>query len=300
MTTIPDPRATRYLLGELAEAEMTAFEREYMSDPEMFARLEQSETALVDGYVRRRLPPNVQQRFEAHYLSHPRRRERVAFATALAAKIDERQSREVAATPVRPFGVRSMWTVAWAAATVILLLTTGWSLIQYNRMRGELAQSERARTVDAQRARDLQNQLSTAQTETGALKTEIERLKTPPAPNPPASIVSLLLTVPSTRTPASGEAKTIAVSPAAREFRIELAMDETEYATYQVSLNPVGASAIFTRPHLTPRKVGAGARLTVSVPAERLVAGDYMLTLRGERPGGGLEAVSQLLFRVTR
>jgi hypothetical protein len=312
MTTTTDPRATRYLLGELTEADMTAFEREYMSDPDVFARLVQSETALVDDYVRHRLTPEIHRRFEEHYLSHPKRRERVAFARVLAAKIDERQSTEATAKATPPswwkaianFGTWPTWTVALAAASIVLLLSTVWFVIQSNRLRGELARSERARSLDAERARDLQNQLSTAQTESGALKTELERLKTAPAPTPAASatapVISLLLTVPSTRTPATGEAKIVAIPQDAREFRVELALDETEYATYQISLNPVGAPVIFTRPHLMPRKVRDGARLAVSVPAERLAAGDYMLTLRGERPGGGLETVSQLLFHVTR
>src|SRR5262245_24543624 len=157
------PREMRYLLGELSEAEMTAFEREYMNDPDVYAQLVRSETALVDDYVRRRLPPQVRQRFEEHYLSHPKRRERVAFAGALATKIDERRAGESPGTglaeswwgAINRFSSRPVFKVALVSATAILLVSTGWLLVQANRLRGELVRSEQARSTNEQRARDL-------------------------------------------------------------------------------------------------------------------------------------------------
>ncbi|HEY7285298.1 MAG TPA: hypothetical protein VH497_07640 [Vicinamibacterales bacterium] len=306
------PRERRYLLGELSEAEMTAFEREYMSDPEVFAQLIQSETTLVDDYVRRRLPLPVRQRFEEHYLSHPKRRERVAFANALVTKIDERQPGASPGAEARSwwnaigwFGSHPALNVALASAAAILLLASGWFLIQSSRLQRELARTEHARSLNEQRARELQDQLSAAQAETRALTTELERLKTGRAePNPPPNagpaLVSLLLTVPSARTATPGDAPTVAIPAGTRELGIQLAMNEAEYATYQVSLNPVAAPVVFSRSHLAPRRSSAGSRLSVSVPAAGIVPGDYVLTLSGEMPGGGLDEVSQLLFRVTR
>jgi hypothetical protein len=310
----PDPRMTSYLLGDLSEPEVTALERDFFSNPEVFARLVQAETALVDDYVRRRLPPQLKARFEQHYLSDARRLARVEFAEALATKIDEVESAEEA----RPSGVRARWQVPlftlgagglWrmsvAAALALLFASTGWLLLQSRRLRGELAQSETARARDEQRTRDLQGQLLSEQTTARELASELERLKgrsgTPTfqsATSSTPTLVSLLLTVPSARAADAGAPSTLAISPETREVRVQLAMDDAAYASYQVSLNAVAGPVVFTRPRLTPRKVDTGVRVAVTVPADRLAAGDYMLTLSGERSGAPPEAVSQLLIRV--
>jgi hypothetical protein len=304
--TTSDPRMTSYLLGELSEAEATAFEREFFAKPDVFARLVEVETGLVDDYVRRRLPPQLSARFERQYLSDPRRRARVEFAEALTTKVDEVESAanvhprsdaepmRVEAREVRPW----LWQASMAAALVLAIASTGWLWLQSRRLRGEL---EIARASGEQRTRDLQGQLSRAQTSARELASELERLKTPSGPSaaPTApSLVSLLLTVPSARAPQPGDVPTVAIPPGTRDVRFELAMAEAEYASYQVAVNPVASPAVFTRQRLVPRKVGAGARIAVTAPADRLVAGDYMLTLAGERPGASPEAVSQLLFRV--
>jgi hypothetical protein len=309
----PDPRLTRYLLGELSEAEMTTLERDYMSDPAAFAQLVESETDLVDDYIRGRLPTEVRRRFEEHYLSHPKRRERVALAGALAAKIHERDSRAPASRAVQSWsgaiaGFRAGWTgrIALATAMATLLLSTGWFAIQRSRLRGELARTERARAVEEQRARELEGQLSRVQTKAREPASELERLKTPaaaPAATAPSStptFVSLLLTVPSARAPETGPASTLIIPPGTGEVRVQLEIGEVEYASYQVSVSRVAGPVVFTRQGVAPRKVGGRAHLAVTVPADRLTAGDYMLTLNGERPGAGLEVVSQLLFRVSR
>jgi hypothetical protein len=303
---------TSYLLGELPEPDAGALEREFFENPDVFARLVQAETALVDDYVRRRLPPHLKSRFEQHYLSNPRRRSRVEFADALAVKIDEEASadepRVNAVGPSRQdalFSFSSGWTwrVSIAAALGLLVVSTGWLLIQSARLRDELTRSEMARTRGEQRASDLQGQLSSAQTTARDLASELERLKSVPAPQTPAapatpSFVSLLLRVPSVRSPEPSSAPTLTMPPATREVRIELAMDDAEYASYQVSLNSVAGPSVYMRQHLAPRRMGAGARVSLTVPAARLVAGDYVLTLSGERPGAQPETVSELLFRI--
>jgi hypothetical protein len=305
----PDPRLTRYLLGELAEPDETALEREIFEKPEVFAQLTQVETALVDDYVRRRLPPQIRARFERHYLSDPRRRARVEFADALMAKIDEvESSAEAPASGPRPgwrdafraFTAGPAWRASVAAALVVSIASTGWLWLESRRLRAELARNEIASARDRQSAHDLQGQLSSAQTTARDLASELERLKTPP-PQPPAqTFVSLLLTVPSARAPSTGPAPTLTIPTGIREVHLELALDEAPYASYQVALSRVAGPVVFTQRRVEARKVAAGARIAVTVPADRLAAGDYMLTLSGERAGLEAEAVSQLLFRVTQ
>src|SRR5262249_21854061 len=154
-----DPYLTRYLLGELAESEAAALEREYFEKPDVFARVAEAETALMDDYVRQRLRPPMRQRFEERYLADPRRRARVEFASALATKIDSTEPGG---------GARSSdsraWLVRWslAAALAGLTLSVGLLWLQSGRLRGELARSRTALAVEQQRAQDLEHQLSSA------------------------------------------------------------------------------------------------------------------------------------------
>ncbi|HWQ31588.1 MAG TPA: hypothetical protein VNQ79_01800 [Blastocatellia bacterium] len=73
----------RYLLGEMSEAEQSAFEKDYLTDDQVFAELQMIETELIDLYVREELNAADSARFEQHYLNSPERRQRVEFARAL-------------------------------------------------------------------------------------------------------------------------------------------------------------------------------------------------------------------------
>src|SRR5262245_49227100 len=129
-----DPYLTRYLLGELAEPEVAALEREYFEKPDVFAQVAEAEAELIDDYVRQRLMPPMRQRFEERYLSDPRRRARVEFASALAAKIDSTEP----SGATRSSESRA-WFVHWslAAALAGLAFSVGLLWLQSGRLRGE-------------------------------------------------------------------------------------------------------------------------------------------------------------------
>jgi anti-sigma factor RsiW len=83
---------TRYLLGELSESEQSALEARYFADPQVFNEILETESELVDGYVRGQLANEVRERFERSYMAHPERSERVKFAAALAARLDQAEA----------------------------------------------------------------------------------------------------------------------------------------------------------------------------------------------------------------
>jgi len=65
-------------------------------------------------------------------------------------------------------------------------------------------------------------------------------------------------------------------------------------------LKAVGGEEILNRQHFKPLADKSGASFVLTLPAFRVKAGDYILTLRGYRPSGELEDVSQSLFRVEK
>ena len=70
----------RYLLGELAEADQAALERELLIDRGKFDQVWGVENELVDSYVRGEMSRADRERFEVHYLVSPLHRERVVIA----------------------------------------------------------------------------------------------------------------------------------------------------------------------------------------------------------------------------
>jgi hypothetical protein len=87
--SVPDSQQLeRYLLGLLSEEDAERLDQASIQDDEVAARLRIAEDDLIDGYVRSTLPRDTAERFEAHYLSSARRRERVAFAARFLRAID--------------------------------------------------------------------------------------------------------------------------------------------------------------------------------------------------------------------
>jgi hypothetical protein len=298
--TSPDPRLTAYLLGSLSEAEAAALERECFERSEVFVQLVDAETALVDDYVRRRLPAHDRDRFERHYLLSPHNQRRVEFAEALARKVDRTQPPRVSAPAAFTTGP---WQLAIAAALVLLTASTAWLWFQAHGLRRELARSEQSRIESEQRGRDLAGRLASEEARARASTSPADSPQTPANDTPPPAaaappVVALLLRVPSTRAPASGSPPTLTVPAGAGEVHIQLAITDVEYPSYEVVLRGIPASLVITRPHLRPQGSRASARLNVVVPPGRLTAGDYLLSLSGERAGKPSEPVSELLFRV--
>ena len=306
MTNKPEPRAIRYLLGDLPESEQVAVEREFFSDPAVFERLVQAETALVDDYVRHRLSPRLRKQFEQYYLAHPSRRERAGFADALATKIDEMQStapleqtdRRTSVWQDVLLGLGRGWVmrVSMAAIAAVLLLTTGWLFVQTGLLRRDLIQTEMARQAAEQHELDLQRQLSTARAQAPESAHEPQPSRTAPPP----AVVSLFLSVGSIRGTATGPAPTLVIPPQARQVRIEFALGQHDYASYRVALKPIAGPDVFTRQHLNPQRTKSGPSLVLTVPADRLPAGDYILAVSGENASTELDEIARSLFRVEK
>ena len=179
-----------------------------------------------------------------------------------------------------------------------------WLVVQNGRLHRDLAQTETARQLGTERQRELQRQLSSAQQETAKLSTALEearaaRAANPSAPSAARGIVSLLLNVRGVRGPETGNAATLRIPPGTTEVRIELALHDREYSRYRVSVKPIGGAEVFSREHLSARKTASDFRVAIAVPADRLAAGDYVLTLSGER-ANATQDVSQSLFHVDR
>ncbi len=315
--------ATRYLLGELLESDQSAFEERFFSDPRAFEEVEAAETALVDDYVRGRLPVDVRRRFEQTYLADPRRRDRVRFAAALAARVDQSgaappsghgRRRRLGPDSQPASGWPSWIAVSWplqarpglAVAAVLLAATGIWLASQLGRGREDSAPVAGGRAGQERPA-------GAADAGERARAPEVERPSPGPAAPPlPATrsspkgpvtptFATLIIAVGGgERGQDGGRPPTLVIAPTTSDVRIQLRLREHEHASYQIVLRAIGGPEILRRANLRPATEAAGPVLTLTVPASRFSAGDYMLTLQGAAGGSEFDDVSLSLFRVDR
>src|SRR5438270_843830 len=251
--TDSDEMMTRYLFGELSEAEQSRLEARYFTDAQTFERLARLETELVDGYARGRLSPRMRERFERGYLINPDRRARLRFGEALAAKLDEIAAPRVAdRTGVggaswwrrlssTPRGGRRAFAFSLALAVLLISSASVWLFVQSGRLRQDLARAREAQAAQAEREREARRQLGSEQARTQELTVELEHARVEPKlqPTPAApesrptaaapSVASLVLIAGGSRGVETGAPPTLLIREGTRLVRLELTLRENEY-----------------------------------------------------------------------
>lgn len=315
--------ARRYLLGELSEQEQAALEERYFRDPQVFNRVLQVESELVDAYARGQLSTDIRDRFEKGYLKHPAKRQRVEFAKALTTRIDEKEdARNRVAQSERSTSSVSWWQsllaifggerpklrFALALATVLVMLTGVWIVV--NNLRRQQQQGEAAQ-IQAQREhqeplRPEQSEQTPEQTPKPQDREEHTAQVMPatqqPSPTPVTktapSTVFLVLTVGGVRDAGGGPTQTLFIPSDTTQARIVLNLKDDSYPRYRASIQKIGGPEIFTQTNIRPHSTKAGARFVFTVSARQLTKGDYALTLSGITTQGEVDDLSKSLFRV--
>lgn len=298
---------TRYLLGELTEQEQAALEKSYFKDPNVFDQVLQVESRLVDAYARGQLSSGVRERFEQSYLKHPLLRERVEFARALTARIDEKEASvtraEQSASSVSWWhrllatvgGQRPRLRLSMALATVVIVLVAAWIFVTTKRRQQlEAAQTQVERQNQEQRARE-----QTAQQQPSNTALPIPQHSPSPSTSPTRPVAFLALTVGGVRGADNGGTQTLIIPHDTPQAQILLKLKDNSYPRYRVSLQKIGGAEILSQTNLKPRITKSGASFGLLVPADKFAGGDYVLTLKGVGPNG-VDDISKSLFRVEK
>jgi hypothetical protein len=282
MTT--DPNETdlrRYLLGELADEDCSALEREYFARQDTFDRVRAVEHDLIDGYLASRLSAHERDRFERHYLASPRHRQKVALARELQAAASaerptlfegaSRQSWTRAVSPIEPLysatrGSSRVW-LGWAAA--ITLVTVGISIAWQFRPEPErAAQSTNPTTISPPGP------------------------QVPPrAAEPPIVVATLVLTSDLVRS--EGRPPTLTPSPETTHVDLLAPADAPPDAGARGRIETAEGKEVWSG----PLESAEGRRLRVRVPAARLGPGDYLL-FTVDRAGPSPAGAARYYFRI--
>ena len=291
-----DQVLVRYLLGLLSPEDADRLDEASLVDDAIAARLRIVEDDLVDGYVRGTLAGETLARFESHYLSSPRRRERVAFARRFVPVVDR-----AVAPPVAP-PRRSALSVLFrpsilAIAAALLLVASGTLLFQTVRLTRGLSVAQRERVILDRRARELEQQVADLRAGNTGGPREPARMVQPATTAVQEAPAIALMLLPQTRSIAS--IPTLSIPAGAGSVGLELRLESIEFPRYQVGLKDPAANTIVWRSDWIAAISSAGEpSLRIALPADVLKPQHYSLDLSGQRPGGGPEVIGSYAFEI--
>jgi hypothetical protein len=315
--------AKRFLLGDVSESERAQIEDRFIADDNFYDQLLIAEDDLIDDYVRGDLSAAERALFERTLSASQTRDERVKFAQSLLNSASGGASdvaSGVAARPVsRWLSLSRSWPVRrqaagliLAAASLVLMFGGLWFLIDGRRARHA---PQRAQTSQpTQTSRPTPDAEARLQATPGAAAQqqsptpearqqpvpEVENSNREPArerPKRTKPVIAAFTLSPGLVRGASG-ANSLALRAGTKEVRLRLTLDDTTYKNYRALLSTPEGRKVWSRD--VAGKRSSKSALTLTVPANLLKSGDYVLELSGANDGDGWESVADYSFRVVR
>jgi hypothetical protein len=300
----------RYLLGAASAEEEQRLEERYFSDDSYFELLVTVEEELIDAYVSAEMSRDERQRFEQHFLSSPQRRQRVAFAQALLASAARRSDTRAPGVIGRERPPRSWLFWRWVripqpvmqvlilACFALLAVAGSLSIIQSWRLRDQLtgvqAQGQDLRQ-QIEQERVIQQQLSAALDQERIARNRLEQT----LPNsPPQTIVSFILRAGTARS--AEDVRALLIRQGTDVVQLQLDLEREGNGQYQVAVRTADDQEVWSQDGLRPRNTAGGGAVVLSLPANLLVSGDYIIMLRTLTPRGDIEDAGQYMFRTIR
>lgn len=319
-TDIQEDQAYLYLLDELPEAEQLALEQRYFADREAFERVWEIENQLVDRYVRGRLTPAEKNLFQQSYLASSPHRDRVVFARTLVEAADSTAELREAHTRTEP--AISWWSSfpdslrgkswRWATiAAVLVLAAAGVGLLSERaRLHEQIGRLKDQSASKEQRVQELEKEMTAEREQSDKLAVEIERLQEEsrnaevpsqilPSRNEPRSVISFLLSPMSMRS--GGEAQQLRISKETTVVLLRMTVQEPDALMFQADLRTVEGAQVWSRGSIKAHGQARNASVvSANIPASKLGAGDYILTLSATNGSSETQEIDRFFFRVPK
>ena len=280
-----DGRFVRYLLGDLTPSEEESVEKAYVSDDEAFHELLAAEEDLIDAYVAGGLSDSDRRRFEERFLVSPERRERVAFARALArlespAETASRRARLPAWLPL-------------AAALAAITIGGAWLTGRMRAVDEEARRARGERDAALQQGREAERRVAELDHRVAGLREELAAARAGKA-----GAIAALVLAPGLERGASAPVLSL---PATTEWvRLRLELEEDVHPLYAAAVETADGGLVARWDRLRAQPGAGGRVVDVMLPAASLADGTYLATLTGTTPRGGSEAVGNYHLRVAR
>lgn len=324
--TYNDQTMTEYLLGSLPAPDAERYDELSVADDQFAAALNVCEKDLLDSYLQGELDGPILERFKAHYLASPLRREKVAFAVAW--QVFAKRSVVDVRTDEADGATKRTWFVALSSlfrtghllqrglafGLLILLAAGGWFAIDNLRLRREISQARIRRDELQHLEEGLQKQLearheanSKVEQELARVRAERERLdqelkkQTPPQSNSPAdqTIIARLILTPGRR--GAGQVQTLSLPPGPGRVALELGLEPGEFVSYTVALiDQSNHQTLWQSGRLRAHSGASGKGITVSFSSALLKPQIYLLQVSGVSANGTTEVMSDYPFKVVK
>ena len=298
-----DERLVRFLLGNLTEEEQAQVEDRALADTGYLAAVEAAEADLIDAYVRGELSPRDRHSFELRFLTSPQRRNKVAFARALATVAGESRVCDAPAATRQFFtGLFGRWVPVLqfgaAMATLICIAGAAWLIFENAALRSRVAATDAARLGLEAREQNLRRQLDEEQ---ALARSVIPESKEPPARDMSrAPVVASLVLLPGLSRAQTSVARLL-LSPSAQMARIEIQLEARDsYPRFRAELRTRSGEEVLVRSNLARRRTGGAYFVVLDVPASAISPGPYELALKGAAADQALQDVGYYYFTVQR
>jgi hypothetical protein len=311
----------RYLLGTLADDERRLFEEMYFQDDNAFAEIEFAEDDLVDAFVRKQLAADDHERFERIVENSPRLLSRVEFARMLRqrsvsqAQVTANTSSEAGWSRSRLksyFVFQPVFQFALAGMAVLFLTASLILGLNWWRLRWESRQLVAERSTLETQKQELAQQLASQKTRTDQLDAEMQNArKTNEQLNQELQETKDQLSNTQSTFPVApaftlmpsgirgGDSPELVLSSRAREIQLRLALENDDYASYQVTIKSPGGVP-WSRSNLRAAGRRSARVVSVRVPSSKLPQGEYNVTVSGRSPTGDNQFVASYPFRVKK
>jgi hypothetical protein len=249
-------RLVSYLLGQAPPELVDEIEERIVTDDGAREELLATADDLIHAYLSGDLSREDRERFEAHFLSRPRHRQRLSYMRDLLAAVG-RESTNGEARRAFPERRRGRSLGVWAVAAALVIAVVGGLLWLVARPGHE---------AEVKVARGPETTASTA--------------PSPEAPPPPTTRPREARDVPVVRVPREpGEPATVALARGTRMVRLEVPVDD-EHPSFDLALRAADGTNVWHAEGLVPS--GIGKPLVVELPARLLTSGAYVLRVAGE------------------
>ncbi len=308
-TALDDNLLREYLLEELSEADRGRIEEALFSDNDLYERLQALKAELMDQYADQTLPPKQRDVFARRFLTSKSGREEALFSRALHETLcaDSQEKNGARADTPAKSGWQSVreflffswgWKPALALGMLISLGGSAWLLVERQRLLAQLTQAyqereiarseaqknaaaERELAIANRRKQELDEKLSQTEQNLAQTRQDLNRLLQQSKPGSLlGSMLSLVLAPDGLR--GGNKSEELVVPRGARRIEVQLLVETIETISgLRAEIRNRAGAAIFNQSRLRLRQTATGRSLTFSVPADRLPAGSYEISLYG-------------------
>ena len=265
----------RYLLGQMAEPDLSQVEERFMSESKLYEELLILEDELIDQYVRGLMSQADRANFETYFLQSQEHRQKVRFARALNKYVDRAASavnpiKQTEATPAPPtlesdnadnharpprprpvrFRLFSIPALNYAMTDILLMAIGGGGWLVVRNLR----------------------------------------------PANPGQIFEATL-IPGGISREGGAIQTVTIPSGTDTVRLQLTLPAEQYSWYRIELIGSDGTSVLTREQLTPTDNAGKKLLRLDIRATTLRPDTYRLKLNG-RSQGPYEEIASYNFRV--